>query len=205
MIAKRLPYARVQPFLPEHEHSALVDFVLAQADQYRPATIRSGNDSVVNPSRRVALVSRDFGPLEQPLRQRFKEILPTLMDSLGASGPEPPIIELELAAHGDGAFYGAHTDLPIGAGRKRRDHEPDRILSAVYYFYAEPKGFRGGQLRLFDLGADDSFRDLEPEQNCLIAFHSWTRHEVRRVSCPSGAFEDYRFAINCWYRRDLQD
>jgi Rps23 Pro-64 3,4-dihydroxylase Tpa1-like proline 4-hydroxylase len=27
-------------------------------------------------------------------------------------------------------------------------------------------------------------------------------HEVRPVACPSGRFEDHRFAVNCWLCRE---
>lgn len=85
------------------------------------------------------------------------------------------------------------------------------MLSAVYYFHALPKGFSGGQLRLFRFGADHTAAqselanhvDLEPVRNSLIAFPSWAYHEVRPVSCPSGDFADFRFALNCWYCRTL--
>jgi Rps23 Pro-64 3,4-dihydroxylase Tpa1-like proline 4-hydroxylase len=198
-----LPFARICSFLSESEHAELLDFVIGKPARFQSATVRSGNASVVNTDRRIAKVCRDFGGLEEKLRRRFLEALPDLMQGTGASGPPPSIIELELAAHGDGAFYGVHTDLPIGGTRKRRDAEPDRVLSAVYYFHAEPKAFSGGELRLFGV-TGSGFVDLQPEQNCLVAFHSWVPHEVRPISCPSGEFRDFRFAINCWYRRDLQ-
>jgi Rps23 Pro-64 3,4-dihydroxylase Tpa1-like proline 4-hydroxylase len=125
------------------------------------------------------------------------------MAKTGFRGAAPSILELELAAHGDGAFYHAHTDIAVGETRKKRSDKSDRVLSAVYYFYAEPKAFSGGELRLFQLGENPAFVELQPLQNSLVVFHSWVPHEVRPVSCPSGEFRDYRFAINCWYRRAI--
>jgi SM-20-related protein len=91
------------------------------------------------------------------------------------------------------------------------DSGEDRILSAVYYFYREPKAFFGGALRLYRLNLRPStisahtndFIDVEPLQNSLVAFPSWTTHEVRPVSCPTGNFSDYRFALNCWFCRRI--
>ena len=83
------------------------------------------------------------------------------------------------------------------------DARSDRALTGVFYFHRQPKGFSGGELRLYAIGrAEDDRRyvDLTPGSDTLLLFPSWAPHEVRPVSCPSGAFLDSRFAINCWYR-----
>jgi Rps23 Pro-64 3,4-dihydroxylase Tpa1-like proline 4-hydroxylase len=46
-----------------------------------------------------------------------------------------------------------------------------------------------------------AFVDIEPANDTLVFFPSWYPHEVLPVSCPSGRFEDSRFAINCWVHR----
>lgn len=198
-----LPYAQFTDFLPKSELNDLLAHVLASAHKFTPATIRSGDASIVNAGRRVALTSRDFGPIRPQLQRRFLDALPGIMAATGAQGPMPTILELELAAHGDGAFYHAHTDMAIGESRKKREREPDRVISSVFYFYAEPKGFSGGELRLFRLGSTSDYIELQPVNNSLVAFHSWVPHEVRPVRCPSASFESYRFAINCWFRREI--
>ena len=203
------PYARLTEFLPREDLAALLDWVLGNERSFAPATIMSGDKAVVNAEWRVGLVCRDLGPLGPMLRERMLAALPGLMAKTGATGPAPSTLELELAAHGDGAHYRPHTDLPIGARRGLRDIKDDRVLSSVLYFHAEPKGFSGGALRLFRLGADDArddsgFVEIPPEQNSLVTFHSWVRHEVRPVHCPSGEFRNYRFAVNCWFRRRLE-
>ena len=205
------PVAQLRSFLPEEERAALLDWALRSEDRFNEATIRSADASVINYDWRVALVCRELGPLEPVLRERFLTALPMLMAETGATGPEPRSLELEIAAYGDGAHYRAHTDLPIGPRRKRRSPGLDRVLSTVLYFHAEPKGFSGGQLRLFRLGVEesgeinsrDTYFEIEPLQNSLVVFHPWVRHEVRPVRCPSGLFRDYRFSVNCWFRRSL--
>ena len=205
------PFAQLSNFLTKADLATLLEWTLANEDRFTEATIRSADASVVNPEWRIALACRDLAPVESMLRSRFLAALPILMDKAGASGPEPRSIELEIAAHGDGAHYRAHSDIPIGPRRKMRRPEEDRVLSAVLYFYLEPKGFSGGELRLFRLGSDvgdgnadpDTFVEIQPLQNSLVVFHSWVQHEVRPVSCPSRLFRDYRFAVNCWFRRTL--
>ncbi len=120
-------------------------------------------------------------------------------------------LELELAAHGDGAHFAAHRDIPVGQGRQPLGGDGsgklDRIVSAVLYVHNEPKGFSGGALRLHRFGSNGApgdYLDLEPEGNSLLVFPAWAAHEVLTVNCPSRAFEDYRYAVNCWFCRTLK-
>ena len=136
--------------------------------------------------------------------RRMRELFPALSADLHSTPFELDELELELVAHGDGAFFGRHIDIFTGADANIGQQ---LILSAVYYFHAQPKGFSGGVLRLFALGSlsykDVEFLDIEPEHDTLVVFPSWVPHEVRRVSCPSGRFADSRFAINCWFCRKV--
>src|SRR5215211_2368130 len=118
------------------------------------------------------------------LRQRLLDFAPTLIADLRVTSFEPSEVELELVANNDGAFFKQHTDTLIGDQRKATD----RLLSAVYYFHAEPKAFSGGALRLYSFGTEENqgnFVDVQPEQNMLLVFPSWALHEVLPVSCPS--------------------
>ena len=72
-----------------------------------------------------------------------------------------------------------------------------RRVTFVCYVFREPKRFTGGELRLFDLFGRQHV-DIEPESGLVVAFPSWCLHEVRRVSCPDCAFEDYRLGVNVW-------
>ena len=208
------PHVQLADFLPAELHRALIDWVLANEAKFRAATVanRLDKNSRIDPAVRIAQTMRDLGPARAAIEAKLLEALPALMAATGIKGPEPRSLELELAAHGDGAHYDAHLDIPVGQGRRsigaRRGE--DRVLSAVYYFYNEPKGFSGGALRLYRFNAKpaedpaaDSYVDVQPLNNSLVSFPSWATHEVRRVSCPSGAFRDYRFALNCWYCRTL--
>jgi Rps23 Pro-64 3,4-dihydroxylase Tpa1-like proline 4-hydroxylase len=83
-----------------------------------------------------------------------------------------------------------------------------REVSYVYYFNREPKGFAGGELRVFDdqirnnkLAIAESFRMFEPRNNSIIFFHSAVMHEVTRVDVASKDFRDSRFTVNGWIHR----
>lgn len=204
------PHVQLRDFLPPDELAALLDWTLTNREQFRPATIidrSEGQRSKKDASIRVALTTREFEPLRAMLERRLLEALPAIEKATGTGGGAS--LELELAAHPDGAFYRPHLDITVGedrspVGAKKGE---DRLLSAVLYYYREPKGFSGGELRLFRFNirphtegiAPDDYVDLEPIRNSLLAFPSWATHEVRPIACPSKQFEDYRFALNCWF------
>ncbi|HVM22789.1 MAG TPA: 2OG-Fe(II) oxygenase [Sphingomicrobium sp.] len=208
------PHAQLRDFLPREQLEALLDWTLSSRSRFRDATVKphGGAGNRVDPSLRVALTLSDLGSLRPALERRMLEVLPDLMRACGSHGPEPRSLELELAAHGDGAHFARHTDIPIGEGREPLGAGPgeDRVLSGVFYFYREPKAFSGGCLRLFpfpgqqnESPSDRDYVDIEPVQNSLVVFPSWVAHEVRPVTCNSKQFADYRFALNCWFCRKL--
>jgi Rps23 Pro-64 3,4-dihydroxylase Tpa1-like proline 4-hydroxylase len=203
-------FAKISNFLPQDQHRELLDWVISDRAQFRPAKVSSHGR--IDPQKRIALTSRKLGKFEDALRSRMLGVLPELMANTGSGGSPPTFLELELAAHGDRAHFAPHIDTFVGTDRRQADERgtQDRVLSGVLYFHAEPKGFSGGQLRLYSFGPIPhdgeearTFLDLEPEQNTLIAFPSWAPHAVRPVSCPSGLFGDYRFAVNCWFCRTV--
>lgn len=185
-------------FLDRSLHGRLLEWALASEQRFAPAPVFGGGNQGVARGTRSNLRLRDLGPVEVALRAALIEALPGIAASLGSAAPERPQLELELTAYGDGDFYHAHVDTI--AQDKGPEAGPTRTISAVYYFHRQPKGFDGGALRLLPWEGDSAARDIEPVDNRLAAFLSWSRHEVLPVSCPSGAFADSRFAINCWYR-----
>lgn len=202
----RLPIARhgrYPAFLPQGERAALLDFALANETRFAPAFLRRG---VVNQEVRRSRVLRDLAPLAPMLRQRLLDRLPRILEDTGIAAFEPSHIELELVANGDGDRFTLHTDTYKGDARPGRG---DRMISGVYYFHREPKAFGGGELRLHRFGATadelpetaGDFIELTPEQNSLVVFPAWAPHEVRPVTCPSQAFADSRFSVNCWIYR----
>lgn len=209
------PHVQLRDFLPEDERRALLDWATRNEGEFRTAKVinDSGHSkSLVDPELRIGLTTRNLGPFGSTLEKRMRKALPSLEQAIGTTS-NATSIELELAAHGDGAHYRPHLDVSYGEGRKIVGAKPDedRVVSAVYYFYREPKAFSGGALRLYRFNArpitsavgPNDYVDLEPLQNSLVAFPSWATHEVRRVSCASNSFADFRFALNCWFCRKL--
>lgn len=204
------PTLHLHDFLDRDEHAALLDWVDSNRERFEAAHVDYGDDQRIDDRIRVALNLRDLGPLKSVLTERLLAVLPRIVESIGGRISSSPSLELELTAYGDGAFFRIHEDIPVGRARdKIAKGKKDRLLSAVYYFHRQPKAFTGGELRTYRWGADmndlreGDYRDLPPDDNSLVAFPSWATHEVRPVACESQRFEDYRYALNCWYREHL--
>jgi Rps23 Pro-64 3,4-dihydroxylase Tpa1-like proline 4-hydroxylase len=188
-------------FLREEDRLALLDWVDANEFRFQDSRLVGG---VLNPERRISKVLRDLGPLRDHFQAKLWEISETLISILGLRPFTVGMVELELAAHMDGAHFAPHSDIPIGPGRKPLGGDGsghfERLISCVYYFHREPKRFSGGELRLHRFGSEDEadMVDVEPVQNSLVAFPSWVTHEVRKVHCASNNFQSARYAVNCW-------
>lgn len=207
------PHARLLGLLEENERLRLLDWAISQQPAFQVASVfggEGGQQSRIDPDVRVALKHYGLGPFEPILTNALMDRFPEIAAAAGYDGPPLTSIEYELNAYGDGAHFAPHIDIPVGEGRRTIGKAPgeDRVISGVYYFHREPKRFSGGALRLYPFGADA--RDgtaatvaFEPAQNSLLVFPSWALHAVERVSCPSGWFEDFRFALNCWFCRRL--
>ncbi len=201
------PFHVYRDFLDEGQEAALLEWGLANEGRYSPTALTGG---VVDPGRRKSELLLDMGPAKAWFEDKVRGLAPNLFAAVGVAPFEIEYLELEIVAHGDGAHFATHTDIPIGWGREPvggdKSGKQDRLLSAVYYFHREPKGFSGGELRLHRFGGGSGggdYVDVEPVRNSLVVFPSWAEHEVRTVHCPSGRFEDYRFAVNIWLCKTL--
>ncbi|GAA0336138.1 hypothetical protein GCM10009087_53260 [Sphingomonas oligophenolica] len=191
------PHILRRAFLPVAEHRAILDWSLAHRACFAPSLVDSAQ---LRANIRSSLTARlPEQAWVEAFRRRVLDAVPALASDLGMAPFAPETVQLSLIAYNDGDFYRPHVDTETSPARKS-----DRVLSAVYYFHTEPKAYSGGELRLHAFNpASNRSADIAPEQNALLAFASFARHEVRPVACPSGRFEDSRFAINCWVRRAL--
>jgi SM-20-related protein len=186
------PYLVLRDFLDEETVSGLLDYAVSRQSDFTPTQMGSIGRVRFDPSFRSSMSLSDLGKFKQVLKAKILGLLPTLIAQLRVSPVDEPKLEIELVAHGDGAFYKRHIDI--------NSAHRSRLLSAVYYFNAKPKAFTGGALRLHAIGGKEgqSFVDIEPARNSLMVLLPWAPHEVLPISCPSKRFIDSRFAINCW-------
>ena len=199
VFSKPPAYGRIANWLGPQMVVRLLDYAQSQRDSFFVSGVGKGDNKRVDLRVRRSSKLKDLGELKDELRERARTALPAMFDQL-ATRFEPSKFELEMVAHGDGAFYTRHRDTKTGdSGLINR-----RLISAVYYFHRSPKSFSGGALRIYAFeGTKETgaFVDIEPTNDTLVFFPSWFPHEVLPVVCPSGRFEDSRFAINCWVHR----
>lgn len=193
------PYGLLHNWLGIQTINKLLDIARASEHLFREAKVGHA-ETRIDHTRRRSRRLQNLGEFAGEIEAKMREILPTIFAKLGNTPFIPCGFEVELVAHSDGAYYTRHIDTLT----QIKDAIGHRVVSAVYYFHAQPKGFTGGALRLYSLSAgSQSSRsvDIEPDNDTLVFFPSWFPHEVLPVKCPSGRFLDSRFAINCWILR----
>ncbi len=197
LIEALLPYHVIPDFLGPVLVARLLDHAHALEPQFRATEV----DRRVDPRAWNSLTTHDLGALAEPLTAKMRACAPELFEALKIKPFDIAGIELELIAYNDRAFSKIHIDMETWADPDRRTH---RMISAVYYFHGQPKGFTGGALRFHPALAQEGggrFADIEPVNDTLVAFPAFAPHEVLPVRCPSGVFMDSRFTVYFGLRR----
>lgn len=185
-----MPHRVTPAWLGDADAGRLLDYILAAEPRFKRSQVAEGPDA----DTRRSLVLRGLGPFEALLADRARALQPDLERAFGMGHVAPGEVETEIVSHGDGGFYGPHIDTFTGDDHVHGDR---RRLTLVYYVHRRPRRFAGGRLRLHDLAGRRTI-DIAPEFDSLVAFPSFARHEVERVSCPGNAFADSRFSVNLW-------
>lgn len=184
--------AQVPDVLSPDEHAQLLKMV-----ERTEASFVGTTTSTARGNYRESSVLYQFAPFDELLRSKVRQLMPAVCEAL-----KIPVctgnIEAQLTSHNDNNFYKVHNDN----GSADTAH---RVLTFVYYFHRQPKGFSGGELRVYDHKvhngyhyAADTYRTVEPTDNSIVFFASEEMHEVLTVHCESRAFMDSRFTINGW-------
>ena len=192
----RARYLVIDDFLCPAEHKDMLALATASEKNFKAGTV-AGDD----PEHRQNLVIPSFGDSAHAklIQNRVLVWYPLLARALGMPVVPLGFVESQLTAARTRQFYKLHADLG-----------PDcpRVLSCIYYVHRQPRGFAGGELRLYDCieqGGEsrpaDTFEVVDPVSNRFVAFPSGEFHEAMPVRCPSGEFADSRFAITTWLHR----
>ena len=200
MLAYPAPVMIVDDFVGRAAAEQFLQYAIANESGFRPSKVVLRHLDIIDGSRRVSKVNSDIDPVMPWIESAIRKAVDEAIPKLGLVNVDSYLLEPELAWCGDGGFFKIHADT---LNRDRSANQ--RVLTMVYYFHKEPKGFTGGQLRLYGLGADANCgaqHEIEPRFDRAVLFPSWYPHEVLPVHCSSDAFADGRFAITCWVRKN---
>lgn len=194
-------FIQIDNLLSQQQLEELLAYVFSIQDQFVDSGYerRPGYDDY----RKSRLVYW-FPPYQEQILDQIEDLLPKIAPTLQL----PPScvdditgVEAQLTLHNHGNYYRVHND-------NGSEETASRFLTFVYYFYQEPKGFSGGELRLYNqtiapVGRvkPGGYIDIEPRNNSIVFFRSELMHEVLPVRCPSLAFTDSRFTVNGWVRQ----
>jgi SM-20-related protein len=194
------PYSIWSNFLGEDSVRHLLHHAEVHQEEFRASTVGSYDKDIIAHSVRVSSSLKKIGSLKNKIEKEIFNTLPSMFTELGCLPFEPIELEIGIVAHGHGAVFTRHIDTYLGPATG----PTIRMITMVYYFYAIPKAFSGGILRLHSLaasGREGSFVDIEPKCDMAVFFPSWFPHEVLPISCRDGDFMSSRFAINCWLHK----
>lgn len=194
------PFRIIRNFLGSPMAEQVLAYAIANESAFTESKVGRGR---LQPNVRMSRTLGSLGPWQDELTARFLAVQGWAVDTLRMPPFEVGTLELQLAAHNDGDFYGRHIDTRLDADTPAAKRA-DRVLTGVYYFHARPKGYGGGDLRMHAiLPAEQGGEviDITPEHDMLLLFPSWAYHEVLPVTCATKAFGDSRFAVNGWFQR----
>lgn len=193
---RRPQFMLIDDFLSQQEHHELLAYALLAEQQFKPGTVTS-----YEPETRQNLAILEFGESVhgRMIQNRLLMWFPLFAKAFGMPVFAMGGMESHLTAAGDSHYFKVHSD---------EAPEIPRALSCVYYLHREPRGFAGGDLRLFDCIEEggsrrpaETFTTVEPLANRLVVFPSEEFHAAMPVRCPSRAFADSRFAVTTWFHR----
>ncbi|MEJ8640844.1 2OG-Fe(II) oxygenase [Streptomyces sp. MS1.HAVA.3] len=188
------PVCRFENFLGAERAGTLLKYAISREADFHAGTVLDPLSGQVSYKGRSSLV---LPVTSSVFSAHLADCLPLVQEILGHRAALTQTLTV-LTSHGEGGHYGMHTD----ASRVR---DVSMALSAVYYLHRRPRGFDGGQLRLYDtlLGSGgaqpaESYRTIEPEHDTIVFFPAGAFHEVVPSTCPSGHFADHRFTLTTW-------
>ena len=186
----------VDDFLSVPEHDELLAYALCSEEHFQAGTVSAYEPGV---RQNQAILNFQESVHSRLLENRLLIWLPLLGKTLRTPIFPLAAFESQLTAAKDGYYFKTHTDEAT---------DIPRVLTCIYYLHRQPRGFAGGELRLYDRvetagarTAAETFTVIEPLANRLVAFPSDELHEALPVRCPSGAFADSRFAVTMWFHR----
>lgn len=191
------PFFVVENFLPNDVHDLVLEGLIGlESEFWSNRTVGRDALALVNP--------KPVGPVIAEMERRFDEILAAL-SAQGAPVNDVHGCHMEspaVSAAGHANFHAPHIDNDPLSGV---DAVFTRRISLVWHAFRQPQAFAGGGLRLWDYSKVASehgpwtpastWTDHPCNDNTLVAFSSYSLHEVLPVQMFEGLFADRRFAV----------
>ena len=185
------PFVRRTNFLTSAEGERLLSWVCAKRERFAPAKVGPSGRRRVDISERYAVAAppvacKDIAAWFVP---KVRAVLPTVSAQLGPHSLDNCGIVLSAMAYLNGGYGRPHCD------------SPPFVCSC--YFHAQPRGFSGGDLLLYDTQVGTSefdfwaFSRLQPTANSIVFHPGAYMHEVTPVVCATDRFVDARFSVTC--------
>jgi len=194
--ARFLPFLSIQNWLDSKLADELLAYAIQNENRFKTSAVLYNGNRKIDHDIRYSSVLSNIGPFEEGLTTAALVVQPTLEKAFGVPAFTTGKIEIELAAHSDGAHFQRHIDTFVVLNKS----PSPRVLTLVLYLNRRPRAFTGGAIRMYALNGTE-VKDIDPEHNLLVAFPSFAPHSVERVNLPGSNFADRRFAINIWLHR----
>lgn len=192
------PFMQLPDFLDKALNAEILNYAIENQALFMPSAVYNQGRGI-NSKIRVSSTFRDLGPYKLVLEEKLSQLIPGMVEILKIPSFKTDSIDLQLAAHGDGAFFKTHIDTAV-----HENTATPRLISIIYYLHSIPQQFSGGNLLIhpmpFGTGNDKPV-EIVPANNSLVAFPSFSPHEVLPVIAPNVPFKDWRFAVNCWIHK----
>ncbi|MFD7339218.1 2OG-Fe(II) oxygenase [Streptomyces violascens] len=186
-----VPVCRFENVLGAQRADSLLSFCLGRRDDFCAGmSVDAATGQLAEDCELQVLPLRS-----QALSRTVTGLLPMVRQMVGLE-TEFSHTRMTLAAYSQGGYLGLYSDAV-------RVPDPMNSVTAMYYLHCRPRGFDGGQLRLYDtvIRGDRprraaTFQSVEPDHDTIVFFPSTAFHEVKTLACPSGQFSDGRFGVN---------
>jgi SM-20-related protein len=194
-------YCLFEEFLSPAEWRTLLQFATDHEPRFQTSRVVSprNGQGVADHNYRRSRVLFQPAPFETLMADRLRYYFPRILSALKIPPFAVRQFEIQLTASNDGEFFRMHNDNSTQRGR---------AITFVLFFFAEPRAFSGGALRLYDTRSANgrliptrSFVEILPRQNMIVFFPSHLLHEVTTVICPDKSFGSSRFTLNGWIHR----
>src|SRR5262245_61131922 len=111
------PHGLFHGWLGSESVDRLLKFIQSNEHLFVDTSVTYDDSVRIDPTRRVSK-KLDAGYLKTELKAKLTDVLPVILDRLSIKVFIPQRIEVELVAHGEGAFFERHSDI-THTGRQR--------------------------------------------------------------------------------------